>query len=102
MIDLYLKAPTEADMNAALVAAGIAVLAVDDAGGPAGQVQQGGVAVDHIGPFEKITGYNKKNEPITALFPDWHTNLRGFFTDEQLAILEPLRCSPKQPSRVFA
>jgi hypothetical protein len=93
MIDLYLSAPTEADMNAALTAAGI----IDDEGLPVA-----GVSLDHIGPFSRVTGYDKADEPIVVDYPDWHTNLRGTFDDEQLAALEPLSVQPAVPHRVWA
>jgi len=99
MIDLYLCAPTEADMTAALTAAGV----VNDEGLPVA-----GVSLDHIGPFSRVTGYSKGKtkaaEPIPIIvdYPSWHTNLRGSFTDEQLAALEPLSVQPSVPHRVWA
>jgi hypothetical protein len=93
MIDLYLSAPTEKAMTAALTAAGI----INDEGFPVA-----GVSLDHIGPFSRVTGYDKADEPIVADYPDWHTNLRGDFTDEQLAALEPLSVQPSVPHRVWA
>jgi hypothetical protein len=93
MIDLYLSAPIEADMNAALLAAGI----TNDEGNPVA-----GVSLDHIGPFSRVTGYDKADEPIVVDYPSWHTNLRGSFTDEQLAALEPISVEPSVPYRVWA
>jgi hypothetical protein len=93
MIDLYLCAPTEADMTAALTAAGI----INDEGFPVA-----GVSLDHIGPFSRVTGYDKADEPIVADYPDWHTNLRGDFTDKQLAALAPISVQPAVPHRVWA
>jgi len=93
MIDLYLCAPTEADMTAALTAAGI----INDEGFPVA-----GVSLDHIGPFSRVTGYDKAGEPIVVAYPDWHTNLRGTFDDEQLAALEPISVEPSVPYRVWA
>lgn len=78
MVDLYLKAATEAAMVAALQAAGVA--------------PETGYAVDHIGPFTR-DGVD---------YPDWHCNLRGHFTDEQMLILGPMNVAPDQPFRVFA
>lgn len=83
MIDLYLFAANEADMAAALLAAGV----IDDEGNP-----PVGVSVDHIGSFTR-NGVE---------YIDWHTNLRGTFTEAQLAALEPLRIYPTLPYRVFA
>jgi hypothetical protein len=93
MIDLYLFAPTEKAMTAALTAAGV----INEDGFPVA-----GVSVDHIGPFSRVTGYDKTDEPIVVDYPGWHTNLRGNFTDEQLAALEPLSVQPAVPHRVWA
>ena len=93
MIDLYLMAATEAEMLAALTAAGV----INDEGLPVA-----GVSLDHIGPFSRVTGYDKADEPIVVDYPSWHTNLRGSFTDEQLAALEPLSVQPSVPHRVWA
>lgn len=68
MIDLYLMAATEKAMTAALTAAGV----INDEGHPVS-----GVSVDHIGPFSRVTGYDKAGEPIVVDYPGWHTNLRG-------------------------
>ena len=93
MIDLYLCAPTEKTMTAALTAAGI----INEDGFPVA-----GVSVDHIGPFSRVTGYDKTDEPIVVKYSGWHTNLRGDFTDEQLAALEPISVQPAVPHRVWA
>jgi hypothetical protein len=93
MIDLYLMTATEAEMTAALLAAGV----IDDEGNPVS-----GVSLDHIGPFSRVTGYDKADEPIVVDYPGWHTNLRGNFSDEQLAELTPLSVEPTVPHRVWA
>jgi hypothetical protein len=93
VIDLYLMAATEKAMTAALTAAGI----IDGEG-----LLVAGVSLDHIGPFSRVTGYDKADEPIVVSYPEWHTNLRGDFTDEQLAALEPLSVQPSVPHRVWA
>jgi hypothetical protein len=99
MIDLYLRANTEAEMTAALLSAGV----INDEGNPVE-----GMSVDHIGPFMRVTGYkkakDKAGEPVftVAEYPKWHTNLRGSFSDEQLAALEPLSVQPAIPHRVWA
>jgi hypothetical protein len=93
MIDLYLKTPTEAEMTVALLAAGV----IDDEGNPTPNF-----SVDHIGPFTKVIGYDEAGEPIEEYYPDWHTNLRGTFDDEQLAALTPLSVEPTVPHRVWA
>lgn len=83
MTDLYLKATTEADMNAALLAAGV----IDDEGNPTQDF-----CVDQIGPFTR-DGVD---------YTDWHTNLRGSFDEDQLAVLTPLSVEPPVPYRVWA
>ena len=93
MIDLYLKTDTEADMTNALMVAGV----INDEG-----FKVAGVSLDHIGPFSRVTGYDEDNEAIIVDYPGWHTNLRGNFTDEQLAALEPLSVQPAVPYRVWA
>ena len=93
MIDLYLKTLTEAEMTAALLAASV----IDDEGNPVS-----GVSLDHIGPFSRVTGYDKADEPIVVDYPGWHTNLRGNFSDEQLTELTPLSVEPTVPHRVWA
>lgn len=92
MSDLFLYAATEEDMNAALLAAGV----IDENGNPPFYI-----AVDQIGPFQRITGYDEDGNPIIVNYPEWHTNLCGVFTEEQLAALEPLRVNPAVPYRVF-
>ena len=93
MSDLFLFAATEVDMNAALVSAGV----IDNEGNP-----PVGILVHQIGPFQRVTGYDDAGDPIIVDYPDWHTNLRGSFSDEQLAALELLRVNPAVPYRVFA
>jgi hypothetical protein len=93
MTDLYLKAPTQEDMDAALLEAGV----IDDEGNPTPDF-----SVDQIGPFTKIIGYDEEGEPIEEYYPDWHTNLRGSFTEDQLALLTPLSVEPPIPYRVWA
>jgi hypothetical protein len=87
MTDLYLKAPTQEDMDAALFEAGV----IDDVN----------ISIDQIGPFSKVIGYDEDGEPIVEDYPDWHTNLRGSFTDEQLALLTPLSVVPPIPYRIW-
>ena len=84
MTDLYLKAADEAEMNAVLIAAG---LAYDDEGvlTPAF-----GVSLDVIGPIPERDGY--------------HVNVRSYdLTEAQLAELQPvIIVPPEQPYRVWA
>jgi hypothetical protein len=81
--DLYLKAATEDDMDAALLEAGV----IDDEGNPVNDF-----LVDQIGPFTRDD----------VDYPDWHTNLRGDFDEDQLALLTPLTVEPTIPYRVWA
>jgi hypothetical protein len=83
MTDLYLKAPTQEDMDAALLEAGV----IDDEGNPTQDF-----SVDQIGPFTRDD----------VDYTDWHTNLRGSFTEEQLALLTPLAVEPPVPYRMWA
>jgi hypothetical protein len=93
MIDLYLKADTEAEMIAALLAAGV----INDEGFPVS-----GMSVDHIGPFMRVTGHDADGEPIMVLFPDWHTNLRLMEDIDTSALLAYIIDTPTTPHRVWA
>ncbi len=97
MTDLYLKAPTEADMNAALIAAGL-VYEEDEAIFPAE-----GVNLDIIGPITRVTGYDESGEPITETLPDWHVNVRCLeLTEAQEAEIEAVKIVPPEvPYRVW-
>jgi len=112
MTDLYLKTPTEEDMAAALIEAGIVteqtveVQVGETKGGDAVLqdvtvlVPTQGVSIDHIGPFTKVD--NSVEPPVETVYPDWHTNLRGSFDEDQLALLTPLTVEPAVPYRVWA
>jgi hypothetical protein len=93
MIDLYLMTATDEEMLVALIAAGV----TDEEGFPVA-----GVSLDHIGSFSRVTGYDKADELIIVDYPGWHTNLRGDFTDKQLAALAPISVQPAAPHRVWA
>jgi len=113
-MDLYLKTPTEADMNAALLEAGIVTEQTVET--QVGETEDGDAilqdvivlvptqdfSVDQIGPFTKIIGYDEAGEPIEEYYPDWHTNLRGSFDEAQLALLTPLAVEPPVPYRMWA
>jgi hypothetical protein len=113
-MDLYLKTLTEADMTAALIEAGIVTEQTVET--QVGETEDGNAilqdvtvlvptqdfSVDQIGPFTKIIGYDEEGEPIEEYYPDWHTNLRGSFDEEQLALLTPLSVEPPIPYRVWA
>jgi hypothetical protein len=113
-MDLYLKTLTEADMTAALIEAGVVTEQTVET--QVGATEDGDAilqdvtvlvptqdfSVDQIGPFTKIIGYDEAGEPIEEYYPDWHTNLRGSFDEEQLALLTPLSVEPPIPYRVWA
>lgn len=114
MTDLYLKTLTEEDMNAVLLEAGIVTEQTVET--QVGETEDGNAilqdvtvlvptqdfSVDQIGPFTKVIGYDADGEPIVEDYPDWHTNLRGSFNEEQLALLTPLSVLPPIPYRVWA
>jgi len=115
-VDLYLKAPTEADMNAALIAAGLAYeqtftvqTGEDEEGEPITEertalVPASGVSLDVIGPISRVTGYDEEGEPIVQTYPEWHVNVRcNALTEEQEAEIEAIKIvPPEQPFRVWA
>lgn len=88
-MDYYLKAPTEAEMNETLIAAGV----IDENGDPAP-----GVNVDVIVPFVRFD-YSAE-PPAETVYPDWHVNIRSAYELEGLDafIIVP----PEQPFRVWA
>ena len=92
MSDLYLKAPDEATMNAALIAAG---LAYEEDGNlyPAP-----GVSIDTIGPI--VRWDYSVEPPVSTEYPEWHVNIRSAFEVEGLDafVIAP----PEQPFRVWA
>jgi len=89
MIDYYLKAPTEADMNEALLASGL----VDENGDTAP-----GVSIDTIGPI--VRWDYSVEPPVSTEYPEWHVNIRSAFEVEGLDafVIVP----PEQPFRVWA
>ena len=99
MIDIYLMTATDEEMLVALIAAGV----TDEEGFPVA-----GVSLDHIGSFSRVTGYSKAKDksgesiPTVVDYLGWHTNLRGDFTDKQLAALAPISVQPSAPHRVWA
>ena len=113
-MDLYLKTLTEEDMDAALLEAGIVTEQTVEV--QVGETKSGDAilqdvtvlvptqdfSVDQIGPFTKIIGYDEEGNPIEEYDPDWHTNLRGSFDEEQLALLTPLAVEPPVPYRMWA
>jgi hypothetical protein len=93
MIDLYLMAATEDEMNTALLAAGL----INDEGFPVT-----GVSLDHIGPFSRVTAYDEAGEPIVVEYPGWHTNLRLREDIDTSALLAYIIDTPATPHRVWA
>ena len=98
-MDLYLKAPTQEDMDAALVAA---ELAYEDK--EYGLQPASGVSLDVIGPIVRVTGYDEDGEPITVKYPEWHVNVRcgGLTEDQEAALGEYIIVPPETPYRVRA
>jgi hypothetical protein len=96
MIDLYLKASTKADMDAALLAAELAY------GADGVLFVAPGVLIDTIGP---ITKWDTSVEPhVETHYPEWHVNVRcGDLTEEQhSAVLDYIIAPPENPYRVWA
>jgi hypothetical protein len=112
MSDLYLFAATEDDMNAVLLEQGIVTAQTVET--QVGETEHGDAilqdvtvlvptqdfSVDQIGPIT-IWDYSVE-PPVETTYSDWHTNLRGSFTEEQLAALEAMRVYPPLPYRVWA
>jgi len=115
-VDLYLKAPTEADMDAALIAAGLAYeqtftvqTGEDEEGEPITEertalVPASGVSLDVIGPISRVTGYDEEGEPILQTYPEWHVNARcAGLSEEQEAEIDAIKIVPPEvPYRVWA
>ena len=97
MIDLYLKAPTQEDMEAALIAA---ELAYEDE--KYGLQPASGVSLDVIGPITKWD--NSVGPPVETVYPEWHVNVRcGGLTEDQETVLEAfVIVPPEHPYRVWA
>jgi hypothetical protein len=90
MIDLYLKTDSELNMTTILTIAGI----LDKNGNILSEV-----SVDHIGPITRVLDYDSST---IKTYPEWHTNLRGNFTEEQLVELLPISITPNNPYRIWA
>lgn len=87
MQDYYLRATSEAAMDAALEASGLTVDGQPTAG----------VAIDRIGIISR--------EPVIETLTGWHANVRLLFdpTPEQLAELDAVSIAePSTPFRVWA
>lgn len=95
MTDYYLRTTDQAEFEQLMIDTGLGVMSEDD-------VQPASVAVciDRIGPIVK---FDTSTEPPTEIiYPEYHVNLRGTFTDEQIAALEPMCVYPPVPYRVWA
>lgn len=99
MTDLYLKAPTQEDMEAALIAA---ELAYEDE--EYGLQPAAGVSLDVIGPIVRVTGYDEDDAPITVEYPEWHVNVRctGLTEEQEAALKAFVIVPPEHPYRVWA
>jgi hypothetical protein len=97
MTDIYLKASTEEDMNAALVAAGLAHVDSEH-----GLLPVNGVSLDVIGPITKWAG--SIESPIATVYPEWHVNMRcdGLTEEQHSAVLDYVISPPETPYRVWA
>lgn len=96
MIDLYLKAPTKADMDAALLAAELAY-GVDNI-----LFVAPGVLIDTIGPITKWD--ISVDPPVEKHYPEWHVNVRceGLTEEQHSAVLDYIIAPPETPYRVWA
>ena len=96
MPDLYLKAADEAEMNAALIDAG---LAYEEDGL---LVPALFVSLDVIGPIVKWD--YSVDPPVEIEYPEWHVNVRSYdLTEAQMEQLQPvIIVPPEQSFRVWA
>ena len=102
MTDFMLRTDTEAQMDDALEAAGLAQEVTDTDGEVTVQAVSG-VAIDHIGP---IPARLDPEDPSVILKPGdsrWHTNVRVTveLTQEQIDELPTFTPTPGVPYRVF-
>lgn len=110
MIDLYLRAETKTQMDAALARAGLMdrsqVNAIDENGEESERFEYApkpGVCLDVIGPISRVIGYDDAGEPITQNYPEWHVNVRANLSDEQIEALSAVTIVPPEvPYRVWA
>ena len=116
MTELYLKAATEAELNAALIEAGLVDEQVvqiqtgeDDDGNPVIEdatvlVPAPGVDLEVIGPITRMTGVDEDGEPVTTTYPEHHVNvLCNALSEDQDALLKPfVIVPPETPFRVWA
>lgn len=118
-MDYFLKAAGEAELQAALIAAGllvettVPVIEVIDGvptqtGTQPGHALAVGIALDVIGPIPKPTGKTLTVDgvqvPEMAPIPGFHANIVGELSETQLAALGDVLLPepPAKPYRVFA
>ena len=97
MLDLYLRAPSQLDLDPVLFTAGL----IDENGNPTSER----VCIDRIGTISRVTGYDAQDEPIVETISGYHLNCRVMFdlTPEQLADLDGVTIVPPGlPYRVWA
>jgi hypothetical protein len=102
MTDYMLRTPTEAQMDAALTAAGLLV-ETDIGNGSTALVPTAGVNLDRIGPVPPR--YNEDGEPVPGTGDTrYHANLRVTveLTPQQVAALPTFAPEPQVPYRVWA
>lgn len=84
MTDLCLKFPDEATATSAMES-------------------MTGISIDTIGVIHEAIGeLDGEGNFLTAAIHGWHVNLRGEFTEEQMAELQPYIVTPESPVRVWA
>jgi hypothetical protein len=108
MTDYLLRAPDEAALWAALLAAGV-VAEQPDVSGTLVKLPMAGAALDVVGLIYQPTGVMLTDAdgmpyPEMAPVPGFHANLRteGPLPDEQLALLPLVTPPPATPYRVWA
>lgn len=97
MTDYFLRTSTKSNMEACLIAAGVATR--NASGDIIGQWDGGRVDIDFIGKI-----YGIVNEESVVIDSGYHANLRvcGDLTQDQLDELPILDPAPTTPMRVFA
>lgn len=110
--DMYLRFQDEEEAFLALYTTAIKVTTVTDDEGSTATIEEPipgefvpryGMAIDTIGVIHKAIGdMDAEGNFLTAALPGWHVNLRGTFTEEQMAELEVFKVEPTNPVRVWA